>query len=233
MLILVDRKAGASAGTAVDLLFFPLDTLKTRLQSSQGFVRAGGFRGVYRGVGSVLVGSAPGGESCDIVLCDLHSAHFGFLVFPLSTPASSFVALTSWVCFCFRSPAAAFFTTYDSLKRVVPNQNTPINHVISASVGEVVACLVRVPVEVVKSRTQTGSYGLQSSSFDAFRRVWTQEGPKGLYRGFGMTVFREVSHLYRYVSCCRRWHLAVMTRFALQFNFLAHERTAFLIQIYS
>jgi hypothetical protein len=46
----------------VDLLFFPIDTLKTRLQSAQGFVNAGGFKGVYRGVGIVVVGSAPGGK---------------------------------------------------------------------------------------------------------------------------------------------------------------------------
>lgn len=45
----------------MDLLFFPIDTLKTRLQSSQGFRRAGGLSGVYKGVGSVIVGSAPGG----------------------------------------------------------------------------------------------------------------------------------------------------------------------------
>lgn len=54
-------QAGGAAGTAVDLLFFPIDTVKTRLQSSQGFIRAGGFTGVYKGIGSVVVGSAPGG----------------------------------------------------------------------------------------------------------------------------------------------------------------------------
>ncbi|KAG9096659.1 S-adenosylmethionine transporter [Ceratobasidium sp. 370] len=53
--------AGGLAGTSVDLLFFPIDTIKTRLQSSQGFLKAGGFNGIYRGVGSVVVGSAPGG----------------------------------------------------------------------------------------------------------------------------------------------------------------------------
>jgi solute carrier family 25 S-adenosylmethionine transporter 26 len=45
----------------VDLLFYPIDSIKTRLQSSQGFYKAGGFGGIYKGVGSVLVGSAPGG----------------------------------------------------------------------------------------------------------------------------------------------------------------------------
>lgn len=53
--------AGALAGTAVDTLFFPLDTLKTRAQSHAGFKASGGFVGVYRGLGSAVVGSAPGG----------------------------------------------------------------------------------------------------------------------------------------------------------------------------
>lgn len=52
--------AGALSGLSVDLLFYPIDTLKTRLQSSQGFLKAGGFSGIYRGIGSVAVGSAPG-----------------------------------------------------------------------------------------------------------------------------------------------------------------------------
>jgi solute carrier family 25 S-adenosylmethionine transporter 26 len=43
-------------------MFFPLDTIKTRVQSSAGFWASGGFKGVYRGVGSVGFGSAPGGE---------------------------------------------------------------------------------------------------------------------------------------------------------------------------
>lgn len=53
--------AGAASGMSVDLLFYPIDTIKTRLQSAQGFWKAGGFAGVYRGMGSVAVGSAPGG----------------------------------------------------------------------------------------------------------------------------------------------------------------------------
>lgn len=54
--------SGALAGLTVDLFFYPIDTLKTRLQSKAGFLASGGFRGVYRGLGSVAVGSAPGGE---------------------------------------------------------------------------------------------------------------------------------------------------------------------------
>jgi hypothetical protein len=50
------------AGTSVDILFFPIDTVKTRLQAKEGFWKSGGFSGIYRGIGSVVVGSAPGGE---------------------------------------------------------------------------------------------------------------------------------------------------------------------------
>ncbi len=52
------------AGTSVDVALFPLDTIKTRLQSSQGFIKAGGFNGVYKGLSAAAAGSAPGG--CDI-----------------------------------------------------------------------------------------------------------------------------------------------------------------------
>ncbi|KIK69910.1 hypothetical protein GYMLUDRAFT_79941 [Collybiopsis luxurians FD-317 M1] len=142
--------AGAAAGTAVDLLFFPIDTLKTRLQSSQGFAHAGGFKGIYKGIGSVVVGSAPG--------------------------------------------AAAFFCTYDTMKKVVPLSGdlAPVNHIVSASLGEIAACLIRVPTEVVKTRMQTSTYGSGRSSFAAARILWTTDGIKGFYKGFGVTVMREI-----------------------------------------
>ena len=53
-------QSGAAAGMAVDLSLYPLDTIKTRLQSSQGFWKAGGFRSIYSGIGSVVIGSSPG-----------------------------------------------------------------------------------------------------------------------------------------------------------------------------
>lgn len=54
--------AGSVAGLAVDVTLFPIDTIKSRLQSSQGFVRAGGFRQLYRGLAPVVTGSIPNGE---------------------------------------------------------------------------------------------------------------------------------------------------------------------------
>jgi solute carrier family 25 (mitochondrial S-adenosylmethionine transporter), member 26 len=51
---------GGIAGTTVDVALFPLDTIKTRLQSPHGFVKAGGFRGIYKGLSAAAAGSAPG-----------------------------------------------------------------------------------------------------------------------------------------------------------------------------
>lgn len=50
----------------VDLTLFPLDTIKTRLQSQQGFYKAGGFRGIYAGVPSAAVGSFPSGKKLTV-----------------------------------------------------------------------------------------------------------------------------------------------------------------------
>ncbi|XP_077865525.1 mitochondrial S-adenosylmethionine carrier protein-like [Saccoglossus kowalevskii] len=51
--------AGGVAGTSVDIALFPIDTIKTRLQSEAGFFKSGGFRGIYSGLGSAALGSAP------------------------------------------------------------------------------------------------------------------------------------------------------------------------------
>jgi solute carrier family 25 S-adenosylmethionine transporter 26 len=52
--------AGGIAGTTVDVALHPIDTLRCRLQSQEGFMKAGGFKGMYRGIGSAALGSAPG-----------------------------------------------------------------------------------------------------------------------------------------------------------------------------
>lgn len=154
--------AGAVAGTSVDLSLFPLDTLKTRLQSSSGFFASGGFSGIYRGIGSAVIGSAPG--------------------------------------------AALFFCTYEGTKDFIAKSrrdtkssavSEAATHMLAASLGEIAACAVRVPTEVVKQRAQAGHHG--GSSAKALGAILNQYSTKGLvtvwrelYRGWGITIFREV-----------------------------------------
>ncbi|XP_027719649.1 S-adenosylmethionine mitochondrial carrier protein isoform X2 [Vombatus ursinus] len=141
--------AGGIAGVSVDLILFPLDTIKTRLQSPQGFNKAGGFRGIYAGVPSAAIGSFPN--------------------------------------------AAAFFITYEYTKFLLRTDSSsylvPVTHMLAACAGEVVACLIRVPSEVVKQRAQVSA---ASGTFHIFSNILYQEGIQGLYRGYKSTVLREV-----------------------------------------
>ncbi|XP_071489294.1 mitochondrial S-adenosylmethionine carrier protein-like [Diadema antillarum] len=140
--------SGAIAGMSVDASLFPIDTIKTRLQSSQGFLKAGGFRGIYSGILPAFVGSAP--------------------------------------------TAAIFFSTYEGAKsagsKLFPRCHDSFIHMGAASAGEVMACLVRVPVEVVKQRAQA----TRQWSVGILRRTVAEEGIKGLYRGYSVTVMREI-----------------------------------------
>jgi len=145
---LTSLMAGGMAGTAVDVFLFPLDTVKTRLQSPQGFLAAGGFRRIYAGIGPAALGSAPN--------------------------------------------AALFFCTYDTIKRQATNKfglaDSAGLHMGAASAGEVAACLIRVPTEIVKQRRQAG----QASGLAIVRATLQSEGVLGLYRGYFTTLAREI-----------------------------------------
>lgn len=55
-------QAGSATGVVTDIVLYPIDTIKTRLQSSEGFYKSGGFSGVYKGIGAAAAGSAPAGN---------------------------------------------------------------------------------------------------------------------------------------------------------------------------
>ncbi|CAN7942164.1 unnamed protein product, partial [Ixodes pacificus] len=145
----VSLMAGAAAGTTVDLVLFPLDTFKTRLQSQQGFWKAGGFAKIYSGLASAALGSAP--------------------------------------------TAAVFFCTYEGVKKLLSPSSAdlmqPVVHSVAAGFGEVAACIIRVPVEIVKQRTQANQ---SVSSWQTFRKVFKSEGIPGFYRGYLTTMAREI-----------------------------------------
>lgn len=124
--------AGGIAGLTVDLALYPLDTLKTRLQSSEGFLKAGGFRGVYRGMQSVALGSAPG------------SAAF-FVAYEQSAPY-------------FAQLVGQNNTRQISGKDYSIPATSPIGHMMAAMFGEFTACLIRVPTDQLKMKMQTNQY---------------------------------------------------------------------------
>lgn len=72
------------------------------------------------------------------------------------------------------------------------------SHMLSASAGEVAACLVRVPAEIVKQRTQAGRMGVgnRASSWANFQYLLQNKSGegviRGLYRGWNTTLMREI-----------------------------------------
>jgi solute carrier family 25 S-adenosylmethionine transporter 26 len=154
--------AGGMAGTSVDVTLFPIDTLKTRLQAPAGFWKAGGVTGIYNGIGAAAAGSAPG--------------------------------------------AALFFSTYECMKPVVLqwqeaagfHDQPAVSHMVAASFGEAAACFVRVPTGVVTAKMQISSK--PGTVMETFRMVLQERHggsilsgfTGGLYRGFGITLFREI-----------------------------------------
>lgn len=64
---------------------------------------------------------------------------------------------------------------------------------ISASFGEIAACTVRVPSEVIKQRAQASQFASSISAFRAILANASGEGVfRGLYRGWSTTILREI-----------------------------------------
>ena len=132
--------SGGFAGFAVDISLYPLDTFKTRAQSKEGFFKAGGFKGAFKGLGPAAVGSFPG--------------------------------------------AALFFATYETSK----TGEGVRSHLMSATLGEIVACLVRVPTENIKQNLQANRYNSIGAAFTAIK----SRGWGAFYNGYSSTIMREI-----------------------------------------
>lgn len=156
--------AGSVSGLVVDTTLYPVDTIKSRLQSKSGFLKSGGFKHLYRGLPPVLAGSIPN--------------------------------------------AAIFFITYESIKNKLHQYKTfnshgsghVFNHMLAASCGEIASCIVRVPYEIVKMRSQTrivqqGATNKPNkivTNMSIVRDIIAKEGAKGFYRGFSSTIMRDL-----------------------------------------
>ncbi|KAG8625938.1 hypothetical protein KVT40_006339 [Elsinoe batatas] len=116
--------AGAFAAFSVDLLVYPLDTLKTRIQSPEYkklFLNAGTntvnkaalFRGLYQGLGSVIIATLP----------------------------SSGAFFTT-------------YEGTKHLLSTTPLLPQPLIHATASSLAELVSCAILTPAEVIKQNAQ-------------------------------------------------------------------------------
>ncbi|CEJ58565.1 Putative Mitochondrial carrier protein PET8 [Penicillium brasilianum] len=179
--------SGAVAGLTVDCSLYPLDTIKTRLQKARDTTAPQAPRLSLR-------------QTIRGIYAGLPSVLFG------SAPS-----------------AASFFIVYDGVKRSLlpPSASSSeppsrahvfFTHSLASSLGEISACAVRVPTEVIKQRAQAGLFG--GSSLLALKDILslrhavpeTQTGSgtavpvkrgygqviRELYRGAGITIAREI-----------------------------------------
>jgi solute carrier family 25 S-adenosylmethionine transporter 26 len=158
--------AGACAGTTVDVSLHPLDTLKTRFMSKEGFWKSGGLQGTWKGVVPIALGSAPS--------------------------------------------AACFFSTYETakglLKRANGGQEEWYHHSISSSLGELVACSVRVPSVMLGNILQVGAH---DSLGAAVKAIHKNGGLPAFWNGFGTMVARDIPFAFLqfpiYEGAKKRW----------------------------
>ncbi|XP_074861938.1 mitochondrial S-adenosylmethionine carrier protein isoform X4 [Carettochelys insculpta] len=182
----VSLTAGGIAGVCVDLILFPLDTIKTRLQSPQGFKKAGGFRGIYAGVPSAAVGSFPNAAAFfvtyEYVKCMLHAASTPYL-----NPVTHMVAASFGEVIPF---SLVQFPLWESLKDLWSwKQGHVVDSWQSATCGAFAggfAGAVTTPLDVAKTRimlAKAGSSNASGNVLSALHSVWRSQGLPGLFAG--------------------------------------------------
>ncbi|SIO73307.1 Mitochondrial carrier protein [Babesia microti strain RI] len=157
--------SGGFAGVFVDILLYPLDTLKTRSQvkfgvkfnKSQNFIFSNfgpNSKGLYSGLSVILSGSFP-------------SSAAYYAVYEISKHSLAHYSL-------------------DGIKPFLP---LTLVHVLSTSIAEISNSLIRTPFEVIKQQMQAG---MHSTVKDSIKFIYKRQGYKGFYVGLGSVLLREI-----------------------------------------
>lgn len=165
---------GAALFSGVSAALYPVVVLKTRQQVAQsqlscikaafGIVRHEGFRALYRGFGTSLMGTIPA-RALYMAALEVTKSNVGTATIRLGLPEAT---------------AATFANAVAGLSAAMAAQ------------------LVWTPVDVVSQRLMVqGGCGNSipnattckyANGIDAFRKIISTDGPRGLYRGFGISI---------------------------------------------
>ncbi|XP_073228307.1 mitochondrial S-adenosylmethionine carrier protein-like isoform X2 [Porites lutea] len=201
--------SGGIAGTAVDVILFPLDTLKTRLQSAHGLVKSGGFRGIYAGLFSAASGSAPSAATffCSYELTkNVLKPHVSSSMFPFvhmcAATIGEVVALfvrNPFEVVKQRAQAYTHLSSTQALRYTLAEESVwsweqgfqvwPWQSSICGAVSGGVAAAVTNPLDVAKTRVMLApkdSLYTQASVTRVLLIIKSQEGFSGLFSGVTM-----------------------------------------------
>ena len=104
-----------------------------------------------------------------------------------------------------QAPAVAtYLTTYDYSKKKITERysvssNSPLLHLNCGLIAEFVSCIFWVPMEVIKQRAQVRSGEVAAATTRIVTRdLLAHEGPRGLFKGFWLTmgVFGPYAMIY-------------------------------------
>ncbi|KAK6912845.1 Mitochondrial substrate/solute carrier [Dillenia turbinata] len=144
-------------------IHLPADVDWEMLDKSKFFFLGAGFRGFYKGFGTSLMGMIPA-RALYMTALEVTKSSVGNLTMKLGFPDTSTIAIAN---------AAAGLSS------------------------AMAAQLVWTPVDVVSQRLMVqGShqssnvvgYVKYNNGIDAFRKIMYSDGPRGLYRGFGLSI---------------------------------------------
>mmetsp|Transcript_7945 Transcript_7945/g.19878 ORF Transcript_7945/g.19878 Transcript_7945/m.19878 type:complete len:378 (+) Transcript_7945:348-1481(+) len=182
-----DFVAGGVAGTASVIVGHPLDSIKVRLQTSTstGPTSISSLVGGYGGISSLFRGmSAPLSTACIINAIIFSSYGWSSRMYDEHFPSSSHFP-----------------------NNAIPIHDSTIKAFTCGSFAGLVQGLVICPQEHVKCRLQVqhgkgSADNLYKGPIDATRSIIKRQGLfKGLYRGWCITVWREVPAFGAYFAC--------------------------------
>jgi len=225
--MLYDVLGSASAGVISRILTHPLDTAKARLQAPVTFTggpvtftggqpnttfrgpldallrtyRHEGLRALYGGFGAVIIGGTPG------------------TVLYLTGYAAFRDSISSAVLNRQHGGGYATMSSGEEngIKPSLSQRQEFTIHFASGMLAEALACIIYVPVDVVKERMQVqrssnisiqGASQNYQGSWDAVQKIMRTEGMRGIYKGYAATLasFGPFSAFYfMFYERCKLW----------------------------
>ncbi|KAH6848346.1 mitochondrial carrier domain-containing protein [Chaetomium sp. MPI-CAGE-AT-0009] len=204
---LVHLIAGASGGLVTSILTSPLDVLKTRLQSDLYRLPARGAHALHGQASQAATPAAVGLLGAPLrhvretaqIFASIHRTEGWRAFFRGLGPSLSGIV----------SATAIKFYVYGNCKTLGAQllnrqEDAAIVHAQAAVVAGIATATATNPIWLVKTRLQLDASRAQEAggaatrryrnSLDCVRKVWQQEGVRGLYRGLGASYFSTVEN---------------------------------------